>query len=211
MDNCFNSVRIFGKNTADVELFSADATELFNIAAKYRSVDFATGDAAIAVDVGGQDDGSVVLDVQLRLAERAGNILQAINDGTGFGLYATMAGPLMLTVTADTTLSLEQIKAAGYSGLVVVVKAAGAVQITVPVGCDSGVSFAVCPTGQGPVTFAGGDASVTFTMNTPTGLIAQPRGAYSMVTVMCLTSASDNTDNPNTEEWVIMGDLAQTE
>lgn len=211
MDDRFNLVTLVGKNADGDELFSVDATELFNIAAKYRSVDNVTADAGLAVSVTEYADRSVAIDFVTNISGKEGNTLQLLTDEGSVGLYATMAGPLILTVTGDTTLSLEQIAAAGYSGLIVVVNSATDVILTITSGSATGVSFAVCPIGAGSVSFVGDYDTYSWALQVPSGLVAKPRATYSMITMLCLASGADNTASPGTEIWVAMGDLAQAE
>lgn len=102
--------------------------------------------------------------------------------------------PLMLTVTENTTLTIEQITAAGYSGLIVLVDSASAVVLTIP-NVAPGKSFAIMQIGTGSVSFAGD--GTTLTVNAPSDTTCLPRTQYSAMTLLC-TGA---------DTWIAMGDM----
>lgn len=102
--------------------------------------------------------------------------------------------PLMLTVTENTTLTIEQIIAEGYSGLIVLVDSASAVVLTIP-NVAPGKSFAIMQIGTGSVSFAGD--GTTITVNAPSDTTGLPRTQYSAMTLLC-TGA---------DTWIAMGDM----
>lgn len=189
-------------NADDDELFFIDITDALN------SIDFAVD---ISMDAGNivenRVDGLYVPtppSVDISISADANNQLSEHLDG----LYAapTSNQPLILNVTADTTLTAAQILATAHSGLIVMVDSETDVTLTVPTDTPIGRSFAVCRKNTGNVIF-GSDGVYAQVINSPEGFDVTPRAIFSMVTYLCIGLGSGTT----TSEWLAMGDLTQLE
>lgn len=200
MDDCFNLVTLVGKNADGDELFSVDATELFNITAKYRSVDMVTSDAGLDVSVTEYADRSVAIDFVTNISGKAGNTLQLLTDEGSAGLYVAASsgtvveGLRVVALTADYAVTSSDVDSEGYSSTLFVCTSETDITLTMPAYTDITKSVNVMQYGAGKVSIAGASG---VTINQPSVFEAKTREQFSTITVAC---TADNT-------FTLMGDL----